>query len=87
MLLESATVFGEQVGGYRSELFAHCYRMLGTVDEAEDVLQESLMRAWQGRQTYREEISFRGELPCERLSDRHSPRMMDSTWWPGFPVE
>ena len=62
MLLESATVFGDQVDGYRSELFAHCYRMLGTVDEAEDALQDALMRAWQGRQTYREEISFRAWL-------------------------
>jgi RNA polymerase sigma-70 factor (ECF subfamily) len=62
MLLESADVFGDQVGGYRSELFAHCYRMLGTVDEAEDALQETLMRAWQGRQTYRKEISFRAWL-------------------------
>ena len=62
MLLESANVFGDQVGGYRSELFAHCYRMLGTVDEAEDALQEALMRAWQGRQTYRKEISFRAWL-------------------------
>ncbi len=62
MLLESADVFGDQVGGYRNELFAHCYRMLGTVDEAEDALQEALMRAWQGRHTYREQISFRAWL-------------------------
>jgi RNA polymerase sigma-70 factor, ECF subfamily len=62
MLPESADVFGDQVGGYRSELFAHCYRMLGTVDEAEDALQETLMRAWQGRHTYRKEISFRAWL-------------------------
>ncbi len=62
MLLESADAFGDQVAGYRSELFAHCYRMLGTVDEAEDALQEALMRAWQGRHTYREHISFRAWL-------------------------
>jgi len=62
MLPESADVFGDQVAGYRSELFVHCYRMLGTVDEAEDALQEALMRAWQGRHTYREHISFRAWL-------------------------
>jgi RNA polymerase sigma-70 factor, ECF subfamily len=62
MLLESANLFGDQVAGYHRELFAHCYRMLGTVDEAEDALQEALMRAWQGRQTYRQEISFRAWL-------------------------
>ena len=62
MLLESADIFGDQVAGYRSELLAHCYRMLGSIDEAEDALQEALMRAWQGRQTYRENISFRAWL-------------------------
>ena len=62
MLPESAEVFGDQVANYRSELFAHCYRMLGSVDEAEDALQEALTRAWQGRQTYREPISLRAWL-------------------------
>ena len=62
MLLESADAFGDQVAGYRRELFVHCYRMLGTVDEAEDALQEALAHAWKGRHTYREQISFRGWL-------------------------
>jgi RNA polymerase sigma-70 factor, ECF subfamily len=62
MLPESANAFGDQVAGYRGELFAHCYRMLGTVDEAEDALQEALMRAWQRRHTYRKQISFRAWL-------------------------
>ena len=62
MLPESADVFGDQVAAYRGELFAHCYRMLGGVDEAEDALQEALTRAWQGRHMYREAISFRAWL-------------------------
>ena len=62
MLLESADAFGDEVAAYRTELFTHCYRMLGTVDEAEDALQEALARAWQGRHTYREQISFRAWL-------------------------
>jgi RNA polymerase sigma-70 factor, ECF subfamily len=62
MLLESADVFGDRVAGYRGELFAHCYRMLGTVDEAEDALQDALTRAWQGRHTYRRQISLRAWL-------------------------
>lgn len=62
MLLEAADTFADQVAGYRTELFAHCYRMVGTVDEAEDALQEALTRAWQGRHTYREKISFRAWL-------------------------
>ena len=62
MLTESADVFGDEVAAYRGELFAHCYRMLGGVDEAEDALQEALTRAWQGRHMYREAISFRAWL-------------------------
>lgn len=62
MLLDSAETFGDQVATYRSELLVHCYRMLGTIDEAEDALQDALTRAWQGRQTFRRSISFRAWL-------------------------
>ena len=40
--------FRELVAPYHRELHVHCYRMLGSVQEAEDALQDTLLSAWQG---------------------------------------
>ena len=40
--------FGELVASYRRELLVHCYRILGSLQDAEDVLQETLLSAWRG---------------------------------------
>ena len=39
--------FAQLIGPYQRELEVHCYRMLGSVQDAEDTLQEALMAAWQ----------------------------------------
>lgn len=45
---ELTDAFGE----HRPALLRHCYRMLGSFEEAEDVVQEALLRAWRARETY-----------------------------------
>ncbi len=47
---------------HRHELRVHCYRMLGALDDAEDVVQETFLRAWRRRETYAGRASVRAWL-------------------------
>ena len=50
--IEDESAFGELTQRHRRELHVHCYRMLGSYDEAEDAVQETLLRAWRSRDTF-----------------------------------
>jgi RNA polymerase sigma-70 factor (ECF subfamily) len=51
--------FAELTEPYRRELQVHCYRMLGSFQDAEDVLQDTLLSAWQGLEGFEERASLR----------------------------
>jgi RNA polymerase sigma-70 factor (TIGR02960 family) len=63
-LLERARVgderaFRELTDPHRRELQVHCYRMFGSLTDAEDMLQETLLAAWRGLPGFRQRSSFR----------------------------
>jgi RNA polymerase sigma-70 factor (ECF subfamily) len=54
--------FRELVDPYRRELQVHCYRILGSMQDAEDALQETLLAAWRGLEHFEERASLRAWL-------------------------
>jgi RNA polymerase sigma-70 factor (TIGR02960 family) len=64
ILLERASAgdelaFGELTEPFRRELEFHCYRMLGSVQDAEDMLQETMLAAWRGLGSFERRSSVR----------------------------
>lgn len=85
MTVHDETDFTELVEKYRPELRVHCYRMLGSYDESEDLVQETFLKAWRGRGTRRDPGSVRAWLyriatnACLDVLKRHRrrPRPVD----------
>jgi RNA polymerase sigma-70 factor (TIGR02960 family) len=76
--------FDELVAAYRPELLAHCYRMTGSIQDAEDALQEALLGAWRGLPAFEARASVRTWLhrivanACLRLVERRPARVLVS---------
>src|SRR6266542_3405216 len=80
--------FGRLVEPYRDELHAHCYRMLGSYEDAEDALQEALIRAWRGLPRFEGRSSLRAWLyriatnSCLRTIERRPKRVQPIDYAP-----
>jgi RNA polymerase sigma-70 factor, ECF subfamily len=74
--------FRRLVEPHQKELHAHCYRMLGSVHDADDALQDALLRAWRGLATFERRSSVRSWLyrittnTCLDLISRRPKRVL-----------
>jgi RNA polymerase sigma-70 factor, ECF subfamily len=78
-----ANAFSELTEPFRRELQVHCYRILGSLHEAEDMVQETMLKAWKRLDTYEGRASFRAWLykiatnTClDYLDQRRSRRLL-----------
>jgi RNA polymerase sigma-70 factor, ECF subfamily len=79
---------------HRHELLVHCYRMLGSFDDAEDMLQETLLRAWRGLHTLQHQAALRTwlyriatNMCLDAIAGRRRRGLPNLTLPPGDPDE
>jgi RNA polymerase sigma-70 factor (ECF subfamily) len=89
----SEDAFGRIVEDHRPGLHAHCYRMLGSVHDAEDALQEALLRAWRGLPQFAGRSSLRTWLyriatnACLDALARRPKRVLPIDFGPSSPSD
>lgn len=81
----SQEAFAQLVEPYRRQLLAHCYRILGSFEDAEDMLQETLVRAWKRLDTFEGRSSLRAWL--YKIATNASLDALDSRRVRGLPKE
>ena len=85
---DRADSFEALVGPYRGELHAHCYRMLGSSHDADDALQDALLRAWRALPRFEGRSSLRSWLyriatnSCLRLIEHRPKRVLPIDYGP-----
>jgi RNA polymerase sigma-70 factor, ECF subfamily len=84
----SESAYAELVEVHRRALLAHCYRMLGSVHDAEDAVQETLLRAWRSLSSFQGRSSLRSWLytiatnACLRAIERRPRRVLPVGYGP-----